>query len=78
MNEPWFVRFGWLQRPVNLAGWMITAAALVYMAQVFLALDRHSHSVTDMLYAVYLHWGVTFLGWDWIARRASAPGNGVK
>ncbi|HSE11484.1 MAG TPA: hypothetical protein VLB69_02505 [Rudaea sp.] len=68
---PWFVRLGWLHRPASLAGWLVTAAALAYVIHVLLALDAHSHSVADTLYAVYPHWGVTFLGWDWIARRST-------
>ena len=71
----WFVPMGWIHRPVSVAGWLVTLAALAYAVQVFVAIDGHSHSVSDTLYAVYPHWGVTFLGWDWIARRASAPRN---
>jgi hypothetical protein len=72
MKTNWFEPLGWLHRPVSVAGWLISAAALAYMIQVFLALNMHSYSVSDMLYGVYLHWGVTLLGWDWIARRTSA------
>ncbi len=68
----WFVSMGWIHRPVRAGGWIVTLAALAYAIQVFLAIDAHSHSVSDALYAVYPHWGVTFLGWDWIARRAAA------
>lgn len=71
MHRPWFVRIGWFHRPVSLAGWLVTMAALACLVQVFAAVDLRSHSVTDTLYAVYPHWGVTFLGWDWIARRSS-------
>ena len=70
MTQVWFVPLGWLHRPVTLAGWLITLAAIAYMLQVFLAINTHAHSVTDLLYAIYPHWGVTLLGWDWIARRA--------
>lgn len=70
MQTPWFVRFGWLHWPVTLAGWLVTLAALAYVIQVFVAIDLRSHSVSDTLYAVYPHFGVTFLGWDWIARRS--------
>ena len=76
MSTAAFVRFGWLHRPTSLPGWLVTAAALAYMAQVFLAIDARSHSVTDTLYAVYPHWGVTFLGWDWLARRTSTADPG--
>jgi len=70
MTQVWFVPFGWLHRPVTLAGWLVTLAAVAYMLQVFLAVDARAHSISDLLYAIYPHWGVTFLGWEWIARRA--------
>lgn len=72
LDAPAFVRFGWLHRPASLVGWLITACAIAYMARVFVAIDAHAHSVSDLLHAVYPHWGVTFLGWDWLARRMSA------
>ena len=71
----WFTPLGWIHRPINAAGWLVTLAAAAYMIQVFLAIDARAHSVTDMLYAVYPHWGVTFLGWDWLARRTSTTRN---
>jgi hypothetical protein len=70
MGSAWFVRSGWLMRPASAAGWLVTLAAAAYAVQVFVAVDTRAHSVSDLLYAVYPHWGVTFLGWDWIARRA--------
>jgi len=76
MESTWFVPFGWLHRPVTVAGWLVTLVALAYLVQVFLAIDAHAHSVTDTLYAVYPHWGVTCLGWDWIARRTAGAHNG--
>ena len=72
----WFVKMGWIHRPVNAAGWIVTAAAAAYTAQVFLALDAHAHSVSDLLYALYPQWGVTFLGWDWIARNTARAQTG--
>jgi hypothetical protein len=70
MANAWFVPSGWLQRPAGAVGWLLTAAAMAYAVQVFLAVDARSHSVADSLYAVYPHWGVTFLAWDWVARRS--------
>ena len=71
MTSAWFKRMGWLHRPCSVAGWLVTAAAVAYVVQVFLAIDARSHSVTDTLYAVYPHWGVTFLGWEWVAARTA-------
>jgi len=69
MRQVWFVPLGWLHRPVTLAGWLVTLAALAYMLQVYLAINSRAHSISDLLYEIYPHWGVTLLGWDWIARR---------
>jgi hypothetical protein len=51
------------------AFWLITIAAILFMARVFLAVDARSHSASDTLDGVFPYWGVTFLLWDWIARR---------
>ena len=72
MVDAWFAPFGWLHRPRSVAGWIVTLAALAYIVQVFIAVDAHAHSVSDTLYAVYPHWGVTFLGWEWLAARTSS------
>lgn len=70
-----FVPFGLLWRPVSVLAWVLSAAAIAYCLQVFAAIDSRSHSATDTLYAVYPHWGVTFLLWECVARRSSAPRN---
>lgn len=56
-------------RPAGFVGWAVTIAAFLFTVQVFLAIDLHSHSVSDTLYGFYPFAGVTFLLWDWIARR---------
>ena len=67
-----FQAFGPFWRPVSVFAWVLSIVAIAYCAQVFFAIDRLSHSATDTLYAVYPHWGVTFLLWEWLARRSSA------
>lgn len=66
-----FRAWGLAYRPINGLGWLITIAALVFMVQVFLAIDARSHSNTDTLYGIYPFWGVTFLLWAWLAGRMS-------
>ena len=68
----WFKRFGWFYRPIHLFGWITSLAALAFVVQVFLAIDRQSHSVTDTLYHFYVYAAPTFLGLMWIAARTSA------
>lgn len=67
-----FAKAGPLHRPTSLLGWAITLAALAFMLQVGWAIDSRAQSGSDMLYGIYPFWGVTFLLWDWLARRLSA------
>lgn len=71
MPTRWFVPMGWLHRPVSVVGWLLTLAALAFMAQVFIAVDARSHSASDTLYGICPFWGVTVLTWDWIAHRST-------
>ena len=52
MKTEWFKRWGWFYLPVTGPGFVIVAGALAFCAQVFRAVDRKSHSVTDTLYTV--------------------------
>jgi hypothetical protein len=69
MKTVWFKRVGWFYFPVSLPGIVITLAALAFCAQVFLAVDRHSHSASDTLYGVFPFSACAFLLLDWIAGR---------
>jgi len=48
---------------------LLAVPAAVFAATCFIAVDRHSHSVSDTLYGIYPFWGTTFLLWDWLVRR---------
>jgi hypothetical protein len=72
MTRRWFTPWGLVYLPVSVEGFIVTVMALAFCAQVFWAIDRHSHSITDTLYGIYPFWGVTFLGLMFIASRASA------
>ena len=69
---PWFRRYGWFHVPVSAAGALVTLGAIAFCAQVFLAVDRHSHSVSDTLYGVYPFIIPTLLLLDWVASRTSS------
>ena len=71
MKTVWFKRVGWLYLPVSVPGVIISAAALAFCVQVFLAVDRHSHSVSDTLYGIFPFFACAFLLFDWIAGRTS-------
>lgn len=70
---PWFRRIGWFHVPVSIPGAVVTMGALAFCVQVFWAVDRHSHSVSDTLYGVYPFILPTLLLLDWVASRISAP-----
>ncbi|HEY5490326.1 MAG TPA: hypothetical protein VIK25_03945 [Gemmatimonadaceae bacterium] len=70
---PWFRRIGWFHVPVSIPGAVVTMGALAFCVQVFWAVDRHSHSVSDTLYGVYPFILPTLLLLDWVASRTSAP-----
>jgi hypothetical protein len=71
MKTVWFKRAGWFYLPVSLPGIVIALVALAFCTQVFLAIDRKSHSASDTLYGVFPYFACGFLLFDWIASRTS-------
>jgi hypothetical protein len=71
MKTSWFKRWGWFYVPVSLPGTVVTLAVLTFCTQVFIAIDRHSHSVSDTLYGVFPFFACAFLLFDWLADRNS-------
>lgn len=71
MRTAWFKSWGWIYRPVSWQGVVLIVLALLFCVQVFVAVDRSSHSVTDTLYGVFPYL-VCCLGLlNWIAGKAS-------
>ena len=71
MRLNWFKQWGWLYLPASVPGAIICVVTLAFCASVFLAMDRHSHSVSDTLYNVFPFFTCAFLLWDWIGARTS-------
>ena len=71
MKTDWFKRWGWFYLPVSVPGVVTVVAALLFCAQVFWAIDRRSHSVTDTLYGFFPFFVCTFLLLDWVVSRTS-------
>lgn len=69
MKIQWFKRLGWFYAPISLPGAVIALAALAFCVQVFLVVNRKSHSVSDTLYGVFPFFACAFLLHDWIASR---------
>ena len=78
MKNRWFKPWGWLYLPIRWQGAVLVLLALVFCAQVFVAIDRHSHSVSDTLYGVFPYFSCCLLLLNWAAantcseRKASA------
>jgi hypothetical protein len=72
MKRNWFKRFGLFYIPVSLPGCVVSILAGAFCVNVFIAVDRHSHSVSDTMYGIFPFFVCTFLLLDWIAGRTSA------
>jgi hypothetical protein len=70
MMRAWFRPWGWLFLPVSVPGVVLVLGALAFCAQVFMAVDRNSHSVSDTLYGVFPYAALAFLLLDWVASRS--------
>lgn len=69
MDRPWFRPIGWLFRPVSWQGYIACLVALVFCAQAFIAVDRHSHSASDTLFGFFPYIAPTFLLLNWLASK---------
>ncbi len=71
MEKEWFKRWGWLYVPRSWPGAVITLLGLAFCFQVFIAIDRHSHSASDTLYGVFPYYACCFLLLNWLASQTS-------
>jgi hypothetical protein len=65
----WFRPTGLLFIPVSAAGWLATAVAAAFCAQVFWFVDKHPHSVSNTLYGIFPFSVPTLLALAWLADR---------
>jgi hypothetical protein len=75
MSHSWFKSWGWIHRPASVPGALLSALALFFCANVFIAVDRHSHSVSDTLYGIFPFVVPTLMLLEWIASKTSGPGS---
>ena len=67
----WFAPWGWIYRPNSLEGVLLVLLALAFCAPVFVAVDRHSHSVSDTLYGVFPFVAPALMVLNWVAGKTS-------
>jgi hypothetical protein len=76
MARPWFKRWGWIHRPNSVEGVLLVVLAAIFCVQVFVAVDRHSHSASDTLYGVFPFVVPVCIVLEWIATKTSGEGKG--
>lgn len=72
MKTKWFTRWGWVYRPVSWQGMLVLLLGAAFCLQVFIAIDRHSHSASDTLYGVFPYFACCFLLLHWVASHSEA------
>ena len=71
MKKAWFKEWGWIYLPIAWPGWVAVAATVLFSVQVFIAVDRHSHSASDTLYGVFPYVVPAFGILGWIASKTA-------
>lgn len=71
MARPWFTPWGWIYRPVPWQGAALVILAAAFCVQVFVAVDRHSHSISDTLYGIFPYIVPTLIVLNWVASKVS-------
>jgi len=69
MKAKWFRECGWFYVPVAVPGWILSLLTVLFCLQVFVAIDRHSHSASDTLYGIFPFWVSACTVFGWIASR---------
>jgi len=72
MRFVWFKPWGWIYRPVSAFGIVLVLLTIVFCVQVFLAIDRHSHFVSDIFYGIFPYVVPSLIVLNWIASKTSS------
>ena len=71
MKRTWFREWGWVYYPITWQGIMLVVLIVAFCIQVFIAVDGHSHSVSDTLYGIFPYVVPSLLVLNWIASKTS-------
>jgi len=66
----WFAKWGWVHRPISWPGWVLLALAPAFCVQVFVAVDRNSHSASDTLYGIFPYVLPALIVLEWLASKS--------
>jgi len=67
----WFRPWGWVYLPISAPGVILVAMAAIFCVQVFIAVDRHSHSVSDTFYGIFPFVVPCLMLLNWVASKTS-------
>jgi hypothetical protein len=70
-TRSWFAPWGWVHRPASWQGVAAVLLTAVFCLQVFLAVDRHSHSASDTLYGIFPYVVPALMLLNWVASKTS-------
>ena len=71
MKSNWFKKAGWVYIPVHPMGLLVTIGAIAVNGWFFIAIDRHSHSVSDTLINFFIYFSCVLFWWKWVAEKTS-------
>ncbi len=71
-SRHWFAPWGWIYRPNSVEGLLLVLLTLAFCAQVFLAVDRRAHSLSDTLYGVFPFVVPALMVLNWVAGKTAA------
>ncbi|MBO0782120.1 MAG: hypothetical protein J2P37_25150 [Ktedonobacteraceae bacterium] len=71
MKKSWFREWGWIYYPISWQGFVLTTLVLAFCVQTFIAIDQHSHSVSDTLYGVFPYIVPSILILLWVASKTT-------
>lgn len=72
MSKKWFKEYGWVYAPTSLQGIILIVLTLIFNFQVFMAIDRKVHSVSDLLYGIFPYLVGSLTTLFWIASKTSS------
>lgn len=70
-RESWFKPWGWIYLPMSWHGYLACLITLAFCVQVFIAVDRQSHSVSDTLYGIFPFVVPSLMILYWVASKTS-------
>ncbi|HEX8726614.1 MAG TPA: hypothetical protein VF737_14590 [Gemmatimonadaceae bacterium] len=77
MSRTWFKPWGWIYRPVSWQALLLVLLTAVFCVQVFLAVDRRSHSASDTLYGIFPFVVPALMLLNWVASKTSGRGDRI-